>query len=164
MLLGLCLSQHQLIKNSLVRLEKNESCAYTASGKAGFNRLNPGSFSIAGLCGRLEVAKVQELGVGGKIAAMGGDGQCAGLFSPAEYSFFSDGETETLGRKKDLSHRILHKDLSTLPSTFARIHTTTQENHQPKYLPNRFIHNRPEMAPRGQILSRGRVGPCRLWP
>lgn len=79
------------------------------SGKAGLNRLNPESFFAAGICGRLEVAIVQELGVGGEMAIRGGDGHMCWSVFPCRTLIFSDGDTETLGRKKDLSHRILHR-------------------------------------------------------
>lgn len=79
-----------------------------SAGKAGLNRLNPKFFFSAGLCQRLEAAKVQEeLGwVAGEIDTRGGDGHTWSVFTQQNIHLFLDGETETPGRKKDLSHRM----------------------------------------------------------
>lgn len=81
------------------------------------------------------------------------------MFSQRNTPYFSDGETKTLERKR-ICPTEYSRDLSALPSAFSPICTTTQESCQRKYLPSRFTHGRPEMAPRGQILSRGRAGPA----
>ena len=66
-----------------------------------------------------------------------------GRFSPAEH-YFSDRETETLRRKRvyPTGHNPENFLFFSLSTFFSPVCTTNQENCQPKYLPNRFTHDR----------------------